>query len=76
MRIEEVTVSRKRHVNLGNFENEEILIAMKAEVDTTESAKDVADHLARLTKTLVLEHGPKDMEQIAREKSEKRNAGS
>jgi len=69
MRIEEVTVSRTKRVNLGNYESAEMFVALKAAVDSTESAKDVGNTLADLTKTLIAEHAPKDLEQRAKEKS-------
>ncbi len=75
MRVEEVTVSRSKKVNLGNYESAELFVALKATVDSTESAKDVGDALARLTDTLIGLHAPKDLETRAREQASKKPGG-
>ncbi len=76
MRVEEVTVSRSKKVNLGNYESAELFVAVKATVDSTESTKNVGDTLANLTETLLKEHAPKDLEARAREKAPPRPGGA
>ena len=72
MRVEEVTISRSKKVNLGNYESAEMFVALKASVDSSESAKDVGDTLANLAKTLLQEHAPKDLEQRAKDKANRK----
>lgn len=67
MRVEEVTVSRSKKVNLGNYESAEMFVAVKASVESGESAKGIGDTLANLTDTLLREHAPKDLQARAKE---------
>jgi len=74
MRVTEVTVSRSKKVNLGNYESAEDFVAMKAEAETGDSASEIAERLFRLTRTLLDEHGHKDLEQRARERMAQQEA--
>jgi hypothetical protein len=71
MKITEVTISRAKKVNLGNYESAEDFCAFKATVETMDSAKDIADTLFRLADTALKENGHKDLEQRAKEKLKK-----
>src|SRR5438552_9722352 len=59
MRVEKLTVSRTKKVNLGNYESAEILVSATADVDTNENPLEVGAKLASMTAQLLEQHGPK-----------------
>lgn len=62
-----MTVSRARKVNLGNYESEDVFIALKASLETGDEPLGAAIALEKQAATILAAVLPKDLEQRARE---------